>query len=158
MSERKIRDFLDLKNEPVFGVNEGSELLNSMRKTAAEMTVATVNKLEAELGFTLTIRLEPTKHKGYNQVIITSSKPVHPDFFHIGNGLFWSTLRSIDVGNKLVNVISPEESETIFRAEVAGINTIQLIGDGIQKFASSDRKTQWQGAMAEIQSQLQVVS
>lgn len=140
------------------GTYEGSGLVDSNEEAAAQITVATVNRLGAELGFTLEMESEPSKYKGYHQVTFTASKSVNPDFFGVGNGVFWSTLRSIEVGIRMIGRISLEEAEVIFRAEMVGVDTIQLISDATQRSALPDRQGQWQATIGEIQSQLSAAS
>jgi len=156
MTEIKRGDFLNFKGglHPKSQVDFEREFFRTGEESAAQVTVRTVNELKDRLGFSLEMKLEPsTEHQGYNVVTFTPSQPVHHDFF-TGSGVFWSALRSIDTGIRMIKKVSSQDAQTIFKAEMAKINTMQLIGGEIQRPTSPDRQGQWQAAMGEIQSQL----
>ena len=147
MAEIKRGDFLTAGNESVTDY-----LVDSYRTVsrdednlmAEHLTVRAVNQLQKRLGFSLEIKITPSE-KGYGHLDVTfiPSQPVNYGFFQ-GMGVFWSSIRTIDSGIRTAGNVSAEDAQAIFLAEMAGINTGELI------------RAEWVPGLAEIKSQLAV--
>ena len=100
--------------------------------------------------------VEPsTELRDSSDITLTPSQPIHSDFFS-GTGVFWSTEMSVFIGTRMVNEVSSQDARAIFMAQMAGINTMQIISGQTKGSRIDDTPSvvRWQTAMAEIQSQL----
>lgn len=130
--ELRRTDFLQQDRRPKSLVYREHEDLTPDGVKTARKTVTAMNQIP-ELGFTLKVKIRRSEYadSGYKLVTITPSQPVHPDFF-ASEGVFWSALRSIDTGLKMGGV-SQEDAKTIIKAQMRGINTMQIIIDTYER-------------------------
>jgi len=143
----------DRVNRPL---TESRTCIRTDQIPTVKATVGAVNELGKELGFTLDLGVERSEElRECSDITLTSSQPIHSDFFS-GTGVFWSTEVSVSAGMRMAKEVSAQDTKTILSAELAGVNTFQIISDEIQNSASSD-PGRWQRAMEKIDAQLHPV-
>lgn len=137
----------DRINRPL---TESRECIRTNQIPAVKATVEAVNELGKELGFTLQLGVEPSaEFQDSSDITLTPSQRIHSDFFS-GMGVFWSTEMSVFVGTRMVDQVSAKDAKVIFMAQMAGINTMQLIANELDHPSNPDKAIQWRTVMNSL--------
>ena len=150
LGEIKTHNFLEI-DKTSQGINKGTGMIKNNDESAARATVDAVNELQDQLGFTLSMTSRPSGHEGHIIVDLLTSQPIHSDFF-TPSGVFWSTMRSVGTGDNIVGKVLAPDVKTILIAEMAGINTFQIIANELQHPSNPEKIARWQTIMAGMQS------
>ena len=150
--EIKTDNFLEFYNKPGSREEHMNLCLLTYKnggEIAAKQAVEVVNQFQDRLGFFLAMVSKPSKTPGFVDITFIPSQPVHEDFFH-SQGVFRSTISSINIGINMVEQVSPEDAQAIFLAEMTGKNTMQFISDELQHSSVPEPAARWQNIMGKI--------